>query len=69
MYQTATKARETRLNHRTKTAKDFMDAMKVSSGSFRWGSVLSNITVGANTYYFLRDVKDLDTENVRAYTA
>ena len=60
MYQTAVKARETRLNARIKNKKECMDAMKPDFVSIGCGSVISNVTVGNETYNILVDVQTLD---------
>ena len=69
MYQTATKARETRLNPRIKNKKEFMDAMKSDAVSFGRGSVVSNLRFEDKIYDILVDVESLDVEKVRSFTS
>ena len=71
MYQMATKERDTPLNPKVKSKKEFMDAMNSDSVSFGWGKMINAIPtgVGTETCSILKDVQKLNVSKVRAYTS
>ena len=69
MYQIATAKRDTLLNPRIKSKKEFLDAMTSDSVSFGWGKFVNKITVGTDEYSILSDVQKLDIDKVRSFTS